>query len=325
MFGKGEHMQNTTHRVAVGEEKAKPSLLKRFGKQWDLQMMVLPALLFIFVFSYIPMYGVLMAFQDYSLFDGFSGSPWVGFKHFEMFFNAPEFWTVIRNTVAISMLKLLIGFPAPIILALMLNEIRHRAFKKIVQTISYLPHFLSWVIVSGFVMSMLSTENGSVNMLLQSLNLVKEPINFLSLPQYFWTILVTTGVWKEIGFASIVYLAAIAGVDPSMHEAAAMDGASKLRQIFSITLPSIMPVVIVFLILAIGNLLNAGFEDILLLGSNPVLRDVGDVLDTYVYRTGIQNNRYSYATAAGLFKSLLGVLLLVGANYAARKSGNSLW
>ncbi|WP_425472306.1 ABC transporter permease [Saccharibacillus brassicae] len=288
-------------------------------------MMVIPALLFIFVFSYIPMYGVLMAFQDYSLFDGFSGSAWVGFKHFEMFFNAPEFWTVIRNTVAISLLKLLVGFPAPILLALMLNEVRSRAFKKIVQTISYLPHFLSWVIVSGFVMSLLSTENGSVNMLLQTANLIKEPINFLSLPQYFWTILVTTGVWKEIGFASIVYLAAIAGVDPHMHEAAAMDGAGKLRQIFSITLPAIMPVIIVFLILAIGNLLSAGFEDILLLGSNPVLRDVGDVLDTYVYRTGIQNNRYSYATAAGLFKSLLGVLLLVGANYAARKSGNSLW
>ncbi|WP_415663207.1 MULTISPECIES: ABC transporter permease [Saccharibacillus] len=288
-------------------------------------MMVLPALLFIFVFSYIPMYGVLMAFQDYSLFDGFSGSEWVGFKHFEMFFNAPEFWTVIRNTVAISLLKLLVGFPAPILLALMLNEVRNRAFKKIVQTISYLPHFLSWVIVSGFVMSLLSTENGSVNMLLQTANLIKEPINFLSLPEYFWTILVTTGVWKEIGFASIVYLAAIAGVDPHMHEAAAMDGAGKLRQIFSITLPAIMPVIIVFLILAIGNLLSAGFEDILLLGSNPVLRDVGDVLDTYVYRTGIQNNRYSYATAAGLFKSLLGVLLLVGANYAARKSGNSLW
>ncbi|MEJ8303740.1 ABC transporter permease subunit [Saccharibacillus sacchari] len=318
-------MQNTSHRVSIEKNKAKPSLPKRFGRQWDLQLMVLPPLLFIFVFSYIPMYGVLMAFQDYSLFEGFAGSPWVGFKHFEMFFNAPEFWTVIRNTVVISLLKLLIGFPAPIILALLLNEVRNRAFKKVVQTISYLPHFLSWVIVSGFVMSMLSTENGSVNMLLQNLNLIEEPINFLSLPQYFWTILVTTGVWKEIGFASIVYLAAIAGVDPHMHEAAAMDGAGKLRQIFSITLPAIMPVVIVFLILAIGNLLSAGFEDILLLGSNPVLRDVGDVLDTYVYRTGIQNNRYSYATAAGLFKSLLGVLLLVGANYAARKSGNSLW
>lgn len=318
-------MQKIAYHIETKEETRKPNAVKRFVRQWDLQLMVLPALFFILVFSYIPMYGVMMAFQDYNLFKGFGGSPWVGVKHFEMFFAAPEFWTVIRNTLVISLLKLLIGFPAPILLALMLNEVRNRAFKKVVQTISYLPHFLSWVIVSGFVMSMLSTENGSVNMLLQQLNLIKDPINFLSLPEYFWTILVTTGVWKEIGFSSIVYLAAIAGIDPHMHEAASMDGAGKLRQMLFITLPSIMPVIIVFLILAIGNLLSAGFEDILLLGSNPVLRDVGDVLDTYVYRIGIQNNRYSYATAAGLFKSLIGVFLLVGANYAARKSGNSLW
>ncbi|MNI25267.1 putative multiple-sugar transport system permease YteP [compost metagenome] len=318
-------MQKTAYKLELGQKTVKDSLLKRILKQWDLQLMVVPALLFILVFSYIPMYGVLMAFQDYNLFKGFTGSPWVGFKHFEMFFHAPEFWTVMRNTIVISLLKLLIGFPAPILLALMLNEIKSRVFKRTVQTISYLPHFLSWVIVSGFVMSMLSTENGSVNMLLQKLSLIHEPVNFLSLPEYFWTILVATGVWKEIGFSSIVYLAAIAGVDPHMHEAAAMDGASRLRQMFSITLPSIMPVIIVFMILAVGNLLSAGFEDILLLGSNPVLRDVGDVIDTYVYRIGIQNNRYSYATAAGLFKSLIGVFLLVGANYAARKSGNSLW
>ncbi|UQZ37102.1 protein lplB [Paenibacillus sp. PK3_47] len=318
-------MQKIAYHMETKEEIRKPNAVKRFARQWDLQLMVLPALFFILVFSYIPMYGVLMAFQDYNLFKGFGGSPWVGVKHFEMFFAAPEFWTIIRNTLVISLLKLLIGFPAPILLALMLNEVRSRVFKRTVQTISYLPHFLSWVIVSGFVMSMLSTENGSVNMLLQQLNLIKDPINFLSLPQYFWTILVTTGVWKEIGFSSIVYLAAIAGIDPHMNEAASMDGAGKLRQMFSITLPSILPVIIVFLILAIGNLLSAGFEDILLLGSNPVLRDVGDVIDTYVYRIGIQNNRYSYATAAGLFKSLIGVFLLVGANYAARKSGNSLW
>ncbi|WP_240472986.1 ABC transporter permease [Paenibacillus sanguinis] len=287
--------------------------------------MVLPALLFILVFSYIPMYGVLMAFQDYNIFTGFMASPWVGLKHFEMFFHAPEFWSVIRNTVVISLLKLFIGFPAPILLALMLNEVHNRVFKRTIQTISYLPHFISWVIVSGFVTSLLSTDNGSFNMLLQQLNLIDEPINFLSIPEYFWTILVTTGVWKEIGFSSIVYLAAIAGVDPQLYEAAAMDGASRLRQMFSITLPSILPVIIIFLILNIGNLLNAGFEDILLLGANPVLRDVADVIDTYVYRVGIQNNRYSYATAVGLFKGVLSVALLAGANYAARRSGNSLW
>jgi putative aldouronate transport system permease protein len=302
-----------------------PGQTKRFIKQWDIQLMVIPALLFIFVFNYIPMYGVLMAFQDYSIFKGFLNSPWVGIKHFEMFFNAPEFWMVMRNTLVISLLKLGVGFPAPIVLALMLNEINNRTFKRIIQTVSYLPHFLSWVIVSGFVISMLSTDNGSLNMLLESVHLIKEPINFLSLPEYFWAILVTTGVWKEIGFASIVYLAAIAGINPHLYEAASIDGASRVRQIVTITIPSIMPVVVVFSILAIGNLLNAGFEDILLLAGNPVLRDVSDVIDTYVYRLGIQNSRFSYATAAGLFKAIISVGLLAGANYLARRSGNSLW
>jgi putative aldouronate transport system permease protein len=310
---------------AESKANMKPSGVRRLLNQWDIQMMVLPAFLFIFVFSYIPMYGVLTAFQDYSLFKGFSGSPWVGFKHFEMFFNAPVFWDIMRNTLVISLLKLIVGFPAPILLALMLNEVNNQTFKRTIQTISYLPHFLSWVIVSGFVMSMLSTDNGSLNILLQSLHLIDEPINFLSIPEYFWSILVTTGVWKEIGFASIVYLAAIAGVDPHLYEAASMDGASRFRQMFTITIPSIMPVIIVFSILAIGNLLNAGFEDILLLGSNPVLRDVSDVIDTYVYRIGIENSRFSYATAAGLFKAVISVGLLAGANYLARRSGNSLW
>src|SRR4030095_1363645 len=203
----------------------------RFLRQWDIQLMALPAMLFIFVFSYIPMYGVLTAFQDYSIFKGFFESPWVGFIHFEMFFNAPVFWDVMRNTLVISLLKLIIGFPAPIILALMLNEVRNRTYKRVIQTISYLPHFLSWVIVSGFALSLLSTDNGSLNILLQKLHFIDEPINFLSMPEYFWGILVTTGVWKEIGFASIVYLAAIAGVDPHLYEAASMDGASKFRQI----------------------------------------------------------------------------------------------
>ncbi|WP_372339228.1 ABC transporter permease [Cohnella sp. WQ 127256] len=287
--------------------------------------MVIPALLLIFVFSYLPMYGVLTAFKDYNIMKGFLDSPWVGTKYFEQFFNSPDFSRVMRNTVIVSLLKFCIGFPAPIFLALILNEVRHMAFKRIVQTVSYLPYFLSWVIVAGFFTSMLSTDNGSVNIALEQANLIKEPINFLSISEYFWAILVSVNVWKDIGFASIVYLAAIAGVDPHMYEAAEMDGASKLKQMFLITLPSIMPVIIIFMILAMGNLLNAGFEDILLLGSNPLLREVTDVLDTYVYRTGIQNGRYAYATAIGLFKAIISVGMLVMANYLARRSGNSLW
>lgn len=294
-------------------------------RQWDLQLMVVPALIFIFIFSYLPMYGVLMAFQDYQLFGGFLHSPWVGLKHFEAFFNSPDFWRVMRNTMVISLLKLCFGFPAPILLALMLNEVRSMMFKRVVQTVSYLPHFLSWVIVGGFVGSMLSTDNGSVNMLLMSLNLTSEPISFLSVPEYFWGILVGTGMWKEMGFAAIVYLAAIAGIDPHLYEAASIDGAGRFKQIQLITLPCIRPVIIIFMILAVGNILNAGFEDILILATNPILRDVSDVIDTYVYRMGILNNRFSYAAAAGLFKAVVSVTLLALANKAARKMGSSLW
>lgn len=299
--------------------------LWRFLKQWDLQLMVIPALILIFIFSYIPMYGILISFQDYKIGRSFSSSPWVGFKHFEYFFHSPEFGLVMRNTIVISFLKFLIGFPAPIVLALMLNEIRKMFFKRVVQTITYLPHFMSWVILGGLVSSLLAVDNGSINMLLEKLHFIDKPINFLSLPEYFWGILVTTNVWKEIGFGSIVYLAAIAGVDPHTYEAASIDGASRFKQIYLITLPSIMPVVSIFMILAIGNLLSAGFEDILILAANPAIRDVSDVLDTYVVRVGINNYRYSYATAVGLFKAVISVMLLTIANYVARKSGNSLW
>jgi putative aldouronate transport system permease protein len=271
------------------------------------------------------MYGVFMAFQDYSLFKGFFGSEWVGLKHFEAFFNSPVFFRVIRNTIVISLLKLVIGFPAPIVLALMLNEVRNMVFKRVIQTISYLPHFLSWVIVSGFTISLLSVDNGSLNILLKSLGLIDKPINFLSLPEYFWGIIVTANLWKEIGFATIVYLAAIAGVDQSMYEAASIDGANKFKQIFLVTLPSIVPVILIFLILSIGGLLNAGFDDLLLLGSSPMLRDVASVIDTYSYRVGLINNRYSYATAVGLFKAIISVGLLTMANFMARRVGSSLW
>ncbi|MCM3782867.1 ABC transporter permease subunit [Neobacillus mesonae] len=318
-------MSQISTDTRLTERKKSRGLAVRLLKQWELQLMVVPALILVFIFSYIPMYGVLMAFQDFSIFDGFWASPWVGFKHFDMFFSSPDFWSIMRNTLVISALKLFIGFPAPIILALMLNEVRQMAFKRVIQTVSYLPHFLSWVIVAGFAMSILSTDNGSLNILLQKLRFIDEPIGFLGIAEYFWAILVSTNVWKEIGFNSIVYLAAIAGINPNLYEAAQMDGASRLKQISYITIPSIMPVIIIFFILAIGNLLSAGFEDILLLGGNPVLRDVSDVLDTYVYRIGIENQRFSYATAAGLFKAVVSVLLLTIANYAARKSGNSLW
>lgn len=301
------------------------NIIFRYFKQWDLQMMVIPGLLFIFIFNYIPMYGVLMGFQNYDIFTGMRGSRWVGFEHFQTFFTDPRFWEIMRNTIVISGLKILIIFPAPIILALMLNEVKNMMFKRTIQTITYLPHFLSWVIVAGFGMSMLATDNGSVNILLEKIGLVDEPIRFLGIPEYFWGIIVSINLWKSIGFASIVYLAAIAGVDQQMYEAAALDGASKFKQMYLITLPSIMPIIVIFFILEIGNLLNAGFEDLLLLGNNPALRSVSDVIDTYVYRVGISNSLYSYATAIGLFKAVISVGLLTLANLIARRTGNSLW
>ncbi|OAB45818.1 ABC transporter permease [Paenibacillus antarcticus] len=318
-------------QLSVKTVESKPPLKRPtnkftiFMKQIDLQLMVLPALALIILFSYVPMYGIMIAFQDYKVGNSFSSSPWVGFKHFAYFFNSPDFALVMKNTIIISLLKFCIGFPAPIILALMLNEVRRMRFKRIVQTVTYLPHFMSWVIIGGLVGSILATDNGSINMLLQKLNLINEPINFLSVPEYFKTILVSTNIWKEIGFGSIVYLAAIAGVDPSSYEAASIDGASRFKQIYLITLPSIMPVVSIFMILAIGNLLSAGFEDILVLAPNPALRDVSDVIDTYVIRVGVNNYRYSYATAVGLFKAVVSVGLLTMANVVAKRSGNSLW
>jgi putative aldouronate transport system permease protein len=318
-------MKTQTISAVLSANPGQAPVWKRFLRQWDAQIMVIPALIFILIFSYFPMYGVLMAFQDYDIFKGFWNSPWVGFKHFDAFFHASEFGQIMRNTIVISLLKLAIGFPAPIILALMLNEVRHMLFKRVIQTISYLPHFLSWVIVSGFAISMLSPENGSINILLLKLHLIHEPINFLALPEYFWTILISAGVWKEVGFATIVYLAAIASVDPHLYEAASIDGASRYKMSYLITIPSIAPVITIFLILQIGSILNAGFEDILLLASNPTLRDVSDVIDTYAYRIGIKNLRYSYATAVGLFKAVISVGLLTIANYIARRLGTSLW
>jgi len=303
------------------------SFLQRFWKQIDIQFMVWPGVILIFIFAYIPMYGVLTGFMDYNIFTGAKifENEWVGFKHFQDFFNAPQFGTIMRNTIMISLLKLIIGFPAPIILALMLNEVRHRIFKRVVQSITYLPYFMSWVIIGSIVMSLLSTENGSINMLLIGIGAIDESINFLSMKEYFWSILVSTNVWKDIGFNSIIFMAAIAGVNPSLYEAAEIDGASRFKQMYLITIPTIMPIIIIFMILAMGSLLNAGFEDILILAQNPSLRPVSDVIDTYVYRAGLQNQRYAYGVAVGLFRAVISVMLLTIANYLARKTGNSLW
>lgn len=298
-------------------------------QQLVLQSMVWPGLIALFIFAYLPMAGLVMVFQDYDIIKGFFASPWVGFKHFRDFFTNPQFPVLMKNTLIISFAKILFGFPAPIILALMFNEITQKATKRVFQTITYMPYFLSWVVVGGMLSAMLAVDGGSVNDFLVRFGMIKEPINFLSEPKYFRTILVGSNIWKSIGYNAIIYIAAIAGINHEMYEAAEVDGASRLRQMISITIPEIAPQIMIMLIMQIGQLLNAGYEDILILTNNcdnTVLLEVGDVIDTYVYRFGIKMHRYSYSAAVGLFKAIISVILVWLANAASKRfTDNSLW
>lgn len=298
-------------------------------QQLELQSMIIPGFVLIFIFAYIPLFGIIVAFKDYNLYSGIMGSPWVGLKHFQAFFSDRNFLQIMRNTLVISVLKLVFGFPAPIILAVLLNEVANIRNRRFFQTITYMPHFISWVVVAGMLTTLLSMDGGTVNSVMMSLGIIDEPINFLSNPNYFWTILVSANVWKSTGFNAIIFMAAISGISPDLYEAAALDGASRFRQIFAITLPCIMTQIVIVLILNVSNILNAGFDDILLLtnnGENRILMSVADVVDTYVYRVGIKAQRFSFATAAGVFKSAVNILMLLAANGISRKLGDvSLW
>lgn len=269
------------------------------------------------------MYGVIIAFKDYKIRKGFSGSPWVGFENFRVLVNGLSFWQVFRNTLIISLYKLIFGFPAPIFLALLLNEVRRARPKKLVQTISYLPHFLSWVVLSGIFLQFLSPSTGPVNVLLNELGL--KPIYFLGDKRYFRFTLVITSLWKEVGWGTIVYLAAIAGINPELYEAATADGASRLTKAVHITVPSIMPVVSILFILAVGRILNDDFDQIFNLYNSAVYA-TGDVLSTYAYRTGLVELRYDFATAVGLFRNVIGLMLLIITNSLTRRiSGYAIW
>ena len=301
----------------------------RNEEQLQLHIMILPGLVLLVVFSYIPMWGALMAFQNYNIRAGFWKSEWIGLANFKEFIFSRNFGIVMYNTLGISFLKLLICFPAPIVLALLLNEVRSSGLRRIFQTFTYLPYFLSWAIVSGMVFSMLSGDNGPVNQLLIWLGILKQPYNFMSEQKAFWPILIAANVWKDVGFSAIIYIAAIVSINPELYEAAEIDGAGKLRKIFHVTLPCISPQIIILLILAISNILNAGFDDIYLLTSswrNGVLTPVALVIETYVYRMGVISQRFSYATAVGLFNSIVSMALLIGANQLSRKlTDSSLW
>ncbi|MFB9326210.1 ABC transporter permease [Paenibacillus aurantiacus] len=280
--------------------------------------MILPGFLFFIAFKYLPMGGLAIAFQDYQPFLGIKDSPWVGFKHFERLFTEPTFWMLLRNTLVLFFMNIIFFFPLPIILALMLNEVRHRFFKGAVQTIIYIPHFLSWVIIVSICFVFLTVDGGVVNELLAAMGFAK--INFLTSAEWLRTMYIGQIIWKELGWSTIIFISAITVVDPQLYEAAEMDGAGRLRKMWHVTLPAIRPVIITLLILKIGSTLDLGFEHMYLL-LNSLNREVAEIFDTYIYTAGLKNGQLSYSTTVGLFKGLVGLILVILSNKLAKKMG----
>ncbi|REK68795.1 MAG: protein lplB [Cohnella sp.] len=293
-------------------------LRKRLWRNRWIYVMLLPGILYFLIFKYIPMFGLVISFQDYKPFKGITGSEWVGFAHFERLFTHPDFWKILSNTLILFGLNLLFYFPVPIVLALMLNEVRSAFFKRLFQTLVYLPHFMSWVIIVSISYVMLTMDGGIINELLVKLGFSK--INFLLSPEWFRPTYILQVIWREAGWGTIIYLAAIASIDPGLYEAARMDGAGRLRQIWHITLPAIRSVIIVLLILKIGDVLELGFEHVYLL-LNSMNRNVAEIIDTYVYTTGLRQMQFSYSAAVGFFKSAVGLVLVMLANRLAKKFG----
>lgn len=312
----------------VGQERKKKAgyfgeKLTVMRKNIGLYLLLIPGLLHLIVFKYLPMYGIVIAFQDFNMFDGILGSQWVGLANFQKLIQSSEFFNVFRNTLLISVYKIVLLFPLPIIVALLINEIRHTAYKKTVQTIVYLPHFLSWVIIAGLFINILSPSSGLVNHLITALG--GEPISFMMSREWFRSVLVFTAGWKETGWGAVIYIAAIAGINQDLYEAAALDGAGRFKQMWHVTLPSIIPTVVLMLILRLGSVLEAGTEQILMM-YNPTVYDVGDVIGTYVYRMGLGKMEYSMTTAVGLFNSVVGFILVISGNAVSRRlTGSSIW
>ncbi|WP_373564964.1 ABC transporter permease [Paenibacillus sp. E222] len=297
-------------------------MISRLKEQKWLFVLMLPAFIATLLFSYGPMFGLYMAFTNYqpgggSFFYQFFHAEFVGFQWFEYFFTTGDFYRVMRNTLATSLLTLFFGFPAPIILALVLNEARQGFFKRFVQTVSYLPHFISWVIAANIVITLLASD-GMLNNILVLLGIVKEPVAFLQNGPLFWWIIALSNMWKEMGFSAIMYLAAIASINPELYEAARVDGASRFKQMWHITLPSMRPTIVILAILAVGGILNAGFEQQYLLQNNTVL-EYSEVIDIYAYKYGLQNSMFSYGAAVGMFKSVVAFILVLIVNRISRK------
>ncbi|MBN2980439.1 MULTISPECIES: ABC transporter permease [Cohnella] len=309
--------------TASSERPAARTLLPRsIRKNWDLYLLVLPVVVYFLLLKYLPMYGIQIAFKDFSAAKGIWGSPWVGFKHFERFFDNYQFWTLIRNTLEISIYQILVAFPMPILFALLVNEVRGKWFKKSVQAVAFMPHFLSTVVLVGIVMAFLSPSTGLVN---QAIRLFGgEPVYFMTEPQLFKSIYVFSDVWQNMGFSSVLYIAVLAGIDKSLYEAAMIDGASKFRRLLHIAVPCLIPTAIVMLIFQFGSIMDVGFEKIFLM-QNDLNRSSSSVISTYVYEIGLLGSQFSFSAAVGLFNSVINFGLIVAVNRIARKSGTSLW
>jgi putative aldouronate transport system permease protein len=300
-------------------------LLMRMRRRWQLYALLILPLAYIIVFSYIPMLGAQIAFRDYTAAGGIWNSPWIGLENFERFFNSYQFSRLIINTITLGLYSLLVGFPIPIILALSLHQVRNLWFKKTLQLATYAPHFISTVVMVGLILQMLNPRFGLLAQITNALGL--EPISAMSQPDLYQSIYVWSDIWQHMGFAAVIYLAALTTIDPALHEAAVVDGASRLRRIWHIDIPGIMPVATMLFILNIGNFINIGFEKVLLL-QNPINTSVSEILDTYVYKVGLASPTldFSYATAIGLFKGILALMMVVIANYSVKRMGQeSLW
>ena len=310
-----------TNRKSVKEQLV--WLADHFKREWQIYVMLAPMLIWFVVFLYKPMYGLQIAFKDYSIFRGIEASPWVGMEHFNDLFGNSQFLRAIKNTFLISFYSLIFGFPVPILLALMFNEIINAVFKRSAQTIVYLPHFISTVIIAGIVITAFSPSAGIVNTVLSWFGV--EPVYFLTKAEWFRPIFIGSGIWQEAGFSSIIFLAAIAGVNPSLYESAVVDGASRWQMMWKITVPSILPTIIIMLIIRIGNLMEVGFELIILL-YQPATYETSDVINTFIYRQGLQSGQYDLAAAAGFFNAVIAFILVMAANSISKRfSRTSLW
>jgi putative aldouronate transport system permease protein len=310
-------------RLSGGRKAVWTGLWRKIMKNWELYLFLLPTLIYIIVFKYLPMYGVTIAFKNFNPALGIQGSPWVGLRHFERFFNSYWFHDLLRNTLALSVFQLVASFPMPIIVALMLNQVRHKRYKKVVQTVIYAPHFISTVVLAGIMFVFLSPSSGIVNKAIELLG--GEPVFFMARPEWFRPLYVLSGIWQGTGFGTIVYLAALTSVPPELHEAAIVDGATKLQRIRYIDIPSIIPTAVILLILEMGNIMNIGFEKAYLMQTSLNVT-ASEIIPTYVYKVGLLQAQWSFSAAVGLFNAVINFILLITVNRIAKSLSNtSLW